>query len=132
MTWVSLAGSLLAVLFVAWLVGRLGLGQGAPLDEVAARRIAEDTFIGHRFGAVALDRDGRAALVEGAAGEFALVRAHGDKWVARLLQAPVAARHEGETLILPAGEAMFGSTTLMLGADDAARWAPRLQGLRDA
>lgn len=132
MTWVSLAGSVLAVLFVAWLVGKLGLGRGAPLDEAIARRIAEETFIGHRFGAVALDRDGRAALIEGAAGEIVLVRAHGDKWVARLLQAPVAARREGGTLILPAGEAMFGSTTLMLGADDAARWAPRLQGLRDA
>jgi hypothetical protein len=132
MSWVSLAGSVLAVLLVAWLVGGLGLGQGGPLDEPTARRIAEETFIGHRFGAVALDRDGRAALVEGTAGEFALVRAHGDKWVARLLRAPVAARREGETLILPAGEAMFGSTTLMLGADDAARWASRLQGLRDA
>ena len=131
MNWISLAGSLAAVLVVAWLVGRLGLGGGAPLDEAAARRTAEETFIGHRFGAVALDRDGRAALVEGASGEIALVRAHGDKWVARLIAPPVAARADGEALIVPPSEAMFGATTLMLGAE-AAAWAAKLRGAGDA
>lgn len=127
MSWLSLGGSLAAVLFVTWLVGRLGLGRGTALDAAAARAIAEETFIGHHFGAVALDRDGRAALVEGANGEIALVRAHGDKWVARLLQPPVAARVDGNALIVPPSEVMFGMTTLVLGADAAARWAPKLQ-----
>ena len=131
MNWISLAGSLAAVLVVAWLVGRLGLGRPAPLDEAAARRAAEETFIGHRFGAVALDRDGRAALVESAGGEIALVRAHGDKWVVRLIEPPVPARSEGEALIVPPSEAMFGATTLMLGAD-AAAWAAKLKGAGDA
>ena len=132
MTWLSLGGSLAAVLVVAWLVGRLGLGRETPLDETTARRIAEETFIGHRFGAVALDRDGRSALVEGSGGEFALVRGHGDKWVARLLKAPVAARHDGEALIISSGEAMFSATTLALGAEAAARWESRLQGMQHA
>lgn len=131
MNWISLAGSLAAVFVVAWLVGRLGLGRAAPLDETSARRTVEETFIGHRFGAVALDRDGRAALVEGAGGEIALVRAHGDKWVARLIAAPVPARVDGEALIVPSSEAMFGATTLMLGAD-AAAWAAKLKGAGDA
>lgn len=131
MNWISLAGSLAAVFVVAWLVGKLGLGRAAPLDEAAARKVAEATFIGHRFGAVALDRDGRGALVEGADGVIALVRAHGDKWVARLIAPPVAARADGETLIVPPSEAMFGATTLMLGAE-AAAWAAKLKGTGDA
>ena len=131
MNWISLAGSLAAVFIVAWLVRGLGLGRAAPLDEAGARRIADETFIGHRFGAVALDRDGRAALVEGSAGEIALVRVHGDKWVARLIAPPVAARADGEALIVPPSEAMFGATTLMLGAD-AAVWAAKLKGAGDA
>jgi hypothetical protein len=131
MNWVSLVGSLAAVFVVAWLVGKLGLGRTAPLDEAGARRAAEETFIGHRFGSVALDRDGRGALVEGTAGEIALVRAHGDKWVARLIAPPVPARADGETLIVPPSEAMFGTTTLMLGAE-AAAWAAKLKGAGDA
>lgn len=131
MSWISLAGSLAAVFVVAWLVGRLGLGRPAPLDEGGARRAAEETFIGHRFGAVALDRDGRAALAEGADGAIALVRGHGDKWVARLIAPPVPARTDGEALIVPPAEAMFGATTLMLGAE-AVAWAAKLKGSGDA
>jgi len=128
MNWVVFVGSLIAVLFVAWLVGRLGLGTVAPLDEAAARRVAEDVFIGHRFCAVALDASGRAALLEATDGSVVLVRAHGDKWVARQLRAPHAARADGDQLVVEAGEPMFGATTLELGAGEAARWVPRLQG----
>ena len=132
MNWISLAGSLVAVLFVAWLVGKLGLGRAAPLDEPGARQLAEATFVGHRFGAVLLDRDGHGALVEGDDGTAVLVRPHGDKWVARLLRPPIAARPVGEALIVTPTEAMFGSTTLRLGAEEAARWAMRLKGSSDA
>jgi hypothetical protein len=128
MSWISLAGSLAAVLVVAWLVGRLGLGQGTPLDEAAARRLAEEVFVGHRFTRAALDRDGRAALVEGSRGELALVRAHGDKWVARLLAPPLAATVDGEALIIPASETMFGTTALTLGHDAATDWGRKLTG----
>lgn len=131
MSWLSLAGSLAAVFLVAWLVGRLGLGRAAPLDEAGARQAAEQAFIGHHFGAVALDRDGRAALVAAADGAVALIRSHGDKWVARLIAPPVAAQTDGEALIVPPSEAMFGTTTLMLGAE-AAAWAAKLRGAGDA
>lgn len=132
MSWISLVGSLAAVLFVAWLVGRLGLGHPQPLDEAGARRLAEATFVGRRFGTVVLDRERLGALVEVFDGAFVLIRAHGDKWVARLVEPPIAARAEGEGLIVPASEAMFGATTLVLGADEAARWAVRLRGAIDA
>jgi hypothetical protein len=132
MSWVALAGSLAAVLFVAGLVKWLGLGRGAPLDAATARQIAADGFVGHRFGAAVVAADGRAALVEGAAGEIALVRALGDKWVTRLLAPPVALRVDGDALIIAAGETMFGATTLTLGAAEAARWAAKLQGDADA
>ena len=132
MNWAALGGSLAAVLVVAGLVKLLGLGRGEALDAAAACRHAGDVYIGHRFVAAAIARDGRSALVEGSAGEIALVRAHGDKWVARLLPLPLGARLEGDALIIATGETMFGATTLTLGAAEAARWAAKLQGGADA
>lgn len=131
MTWASFLGSLVAVFAVAGLVKWLDLGRAEPLDEAAAQRIAEEVFIGHRFGAAAVDRDGRAALVEGLAGEVALVRAHGDKWVARLL-GPATVTLQGERLVVPAGETMFGATTLALAPAEAERWAAKLKGATGA
>lgn len=132
MSWVALAGSLAAVFVVAGLVKLLGLGRGAALDEATACQVAGDIYIGHRFTSAAIDRDGRSALAQGRDGEIALVRAHGDKWVARLLALPADARVDGDALIIAAGETMFGATTLTLGAADAARWAAKLQGEADA
>ncbi len=132
MTWASFLGSLAGVLAVVALAKWLGLGRLEPLDEAGALRIAEDTFVGHRFRAAAVDREGRAALVEGMAGEMALLRSHGDKWVARLLDLPTSAQTEGERLIIGPSEAMFGTTTLALDGEEAARWASRLRGASHA
>lgn len=126
MTWMSLLGSLAGVLAVVALAKWLGLGRATPLDDASALRIAEETFTGHRFRESVVDREGRAALVEGMAGEAALIRAHGDKWVARLLELPASAQAEGERLIVSPSETMFGATTLALGPADAARWAAKL------
>lgn len=128
MNWLALAGSLASVLVVAGLVKLLGLGRGSALDEATVFQVAADTFIGHAFTAAVVGADGRAGLAEGAASEIALVRAHGDKWVARLLAPPVDARVDGDALIIAAGETMFGATTLTIGAAAAARWAAKLQG----
>jgi len=130
--WIGLAGSLAAVFVVAGLVKWLGLGRGAPLDEASVLQVAADTYIGPAFTTAVVGADGRAGLAEGVAGELALVRAHGDKWVARLLAPPVAARVDGDALIIAAGETMFGATTLTLGAAEAARWAAKLKGEADA
>lgn len=132
MSWIGLAGSLAAVFAVVGLVKLLGLGRGGALDDAAACQVAGDIYIGHRFVSAVVDRDGRHALVEGDNGEIALVRAHGDKWVARLLALPVNAHTNGDALIIAASETMFGATTLMLGVADAARWAAKLQGEADA
>ncbi len=132
MNWLTLAGSLAAVLVTAGLVKLLGLGRGDALDAATACRLAGDAHVGHRFVAAAIARDGRSALVEGGAGEIALVRAHGDKWVTRLLARPLAARVEGDALIIAPRETMFGATTLTLGAAEAARWAAKLQDGADA
>lgn len=132
MNWIGLAGSLAAVLVVAGLVKLLGLGRGSALDEATACQVAADIYIGHRFASAVVAGDGRTALVEGSAGEIALVRPHGDKWVARLLPVPVKAHAQGDALIIAAGETMFGATMLTLGAADAARWAAKLQGEADA
>jgi hypothetical protein len=131
-TLASFLGSLAAVLAVVALVKWLGLGKPAALDEDEARRIAEEVFVGHRFTEAVVDRDGRAAIAQGLTGEVALVRAHGDKWVTRLLALPTPAQADGERLIVPPGEAMFGATTLALDEREAARWAAKLRGERDA
>lgn len=131
MTWLSLGGSLAAVFAVAWLVGRLGLGRAPTLDAATARQVAADAFVGRHFADAVVDVDGRSALVAGPDGEIALVRAHGDKWVTRLLGRD-AVRAEGAALIVPPVEAMFGATTLRLPEGEADRWAARLQARHDA
>jgi len=57
-----LAGSLAAILLLAWLAKRLGYGDAPELDEATARRIARDQFMGDRFDRVEI-AGGRARLL---------------------------------------------------------------------
>lgn len=62
MNWAYLAGSLAAILALAWLARRLGYGTPPALDEATARQVARDQFMGERFDLVELG-DGRAHLL---------------------------------------------------------------------
>ncbi|QNO25502.1 hypothetical protein EEB18_011855 [Sphingopyxis sp. OPL5] len=124
---IQLGASLVAVLFVAWLVKAMGLGADPRIaDEAHAIRLAEEAEAGFRGVEVARDRAGFAAIVRDAGGRQMLVRAHGNHFAARPIDASVTGRLDKDFLILTMPERTFGTVTLQLGKD-AGMWASRMR-----
>lgn len=127
---IQLGASLAAVLFVAWLVGRMGLGADPRIaDADHAIRLAEEAEAGFGGVEVARDRAGFAAIVRNAEGRMLLVRAHGNHFAARPVDAAVVGRLDKDFLTLTTPERMFGKVTLQLGKD-AGVWASRMRELK--
>ena len=125
----QLGASLLAVFFVAWLVGKIGLGADPRIaDADHAIRLAEEAEAGFRGTEVARDRAGFSALVRNGEGRMMLVRAHGNHFAARAVDASVEGRLDKDFLTLTTREKTFGSVTLQLGKD-AGMWASRMRDL---
>ena len=126
---IQLAGSLVAVLFVAWLVKRMGLGTDPRIADAAhAIRLADEAETGFGGIEVARDRAGFAAIVRNAAGQMMLVRAHGNHFAARPVDAAVVGRLDKDFLTLTMPEKTFGAVTLQLGKDSG-MWASRMREL---
>ena len=124
---VQTGASLVAVLFVAWLVGRMGLGADPRIEDAAhAIRLAEEAEAGFRGVEVARDRAGFAAIVRNAEGRMLLLRAHGNFFAARPVDASVIGRLDKDFLTLTTPEKTFGAVTLQLGKD-AGMWASRMR-----
>jgi hypothetical protein len=119
-----LAGSLAAVLLLAWFAKAMGLGGDVRLGHNAARRIAEDE--GFMPVDVITDRAGMAAIARDAGGRHMLIRRHGVNFVTRILRPPLDARLDQKFLTIGTGEPMFGRITLDLG-DAASVWAAGLR-----
>ncbi len=127
---IQLGASVVAVLFVAWLVRKMGLGADPRIaDDAHAIRLAEEAEAGFRGIDVARDRAGFAAIVRNADGRQMLVRAHGNHFAARLIDAGVEGRLDKEFLTLTMPEKTFGAVTLQLGKD-AGVWASRMRDIR--
>ena len=72
---IQLGASLVAVLFVAWLVEKMGLGADPRItDADHAIRLAEEAEAGFKGVEVARDRAGFAAIVRNAGGRMMLMR----------------------------------------------------------
>ena len=126
---IQLGLSLVAVFFVAWLVGKIGLGADPRIaDADHAIRLAEEAEAGFRGTEVARDRAGFAAIVKNAEGRMMLVRAHGNHFAARPVDASVEGRLDKDFLTLTTPEKRFGAVTLQLGKD-AGMWASRMRDL---
>jgi hypothetical protein len=126
-SWALLAGSLIAVLLLAWTAKAMGLGGDVRLTRDNALRIAADE--GFEPADIILDRAGMAAIARDAAGRHMLIRRHGVNFVTRILRAPLDARLDQKLLTLGTDEAAFGRITLDLG-DQAAVWAAGLRQVR--
>lgn len=123
----KLAGSLIAVLAVAWLVGAMKLGGEARIRDAAqAIRLADEAEVGFGGCDVALDKAGFAAIVRNAGGRQMLIRAHGVQFAAREISADFGGRLDKDFLTLTPPEKSFGSVTLHLGRD-AGLWASRMR-----
>jgi hypothetical protein len=126
---IQTGASLVAVLFLAWLVGRIGLGADPRIaDATHAIRLAEEAEAGFYGVEVARDRAGFAAIVRNAEGRMMLVRAHGNHFAARPVDASVIGRLDKEFLTLTTSERTFGAVTLQLGKE-AGMWASRMRSL---
>lgn len=127
---VQVTVSLAAILLVAWLVGRLGLGADVRLNgEDQARELARASLCGFEPADVALDRAGIGALLRGADGRVMLLRRHGAQFAARILDSHAFARLDRNFLTIGTGEPTFGKVTLDLG-DQAQVWAASLRRVK--
>lgn len=126
---IQLGASLVAVLFVAWLVRAIGLGADPRIaDADHAIRLAEEAEAGFGGVEVARDRAGFAALVRNGEGRMMLVRAHGNFFAARAVDASVIGRLDKNFLTLTTPEKTFGAVTLQLGKE-AGMWASRMRDI---
>lgn len=124
----QLGASVAAVLFVVWLVKKMGLGADPRIaDDAHAIRLAEEAEAGFHGIEVARDRAGFAAIVRNAAGRQMLVRAHGNHFAARLVDGRTTGRLNHDFLTLIPDDPRFGSVTLKLG-QAAGSWAAHLRG----
>ena len=124
-----LGGSLVAVLLLAAIAWKLGLGGDIRIrSEDQARQLAGEAIWGFDAVAVGLDRAGIAALLRDGQGRVMLLRRHGAHFAARLIESRSGVRLDRNFLTIAAGEASFGAVTLDLGAN-AQVWAGSLRRL---
>src|SRR3546814_1341789 len=111
--WIQFGVSMVALLFISWLVGRIGLGADPRIQDAAqAIRLAEEAEAGFGGVEVARDRAGFAAIVRNAEGRMLLIRAHGNHFAARPVDASVIGRLDKDFLTLTMPERTFGAVTL--------------------
>lgn len=126
---VQIGGSLIAILALAWLAHRLGLGGDARIrSEDQARELAEEAICGFEPQDIAIDRAGMGALLRDGHGQVLLLRRHGTHFASRLLDGHAHARLDQGFLTLATSDRRFGSVTLDLGPR-AGEWAASLRRL---
>lgn len=126
----ELAGSIVAILFLAWLARRWQLGGDVRIaDETHARMLADEAHCGFDPVDVVIDKAGIAALLRDAQGRHMLIRRHGAQFAARLLDRHSESRLDQNFLTIGTGESSFGRITLNLGSE-AQYWASGLRHLK--
>lgn len=126
---IQMGGSVVAILALAFICARLGLGGDVRIaSEEEARQLARAALCGFEPEDLALDRAGIGALLRDRQGRVMLLRRHGAKFAARLLDNHASARLDRNFLTLGTDERWFGRITLDLG-DKAQSWASSLRHL---
>lgn len=126
----KLGGSVVAILFLAWLARWLNLGGDVRIrSDEQAREIADQVLCGFDPVDIAIDKAGIGALMRDAEGRHMLVRRHGAQFAGRLLDRHSDTRLDQNFLTVGTGEKTFGKVTLNLGPQ-AQYWAAGLRHLR--
>ena len=120
MSALTLSGLIAAALALAGIAWALGLGGRAALDRGRAMAEAEERLAGFAATEAFVSEDGAAALVLGAHGELALVKAHGVELAVRRLSR-FAPQPVAGGVRVPSGERMFGDVILKLSAAQCER-----------
>jgi hypothetical protein len=125
----KLTASFFAILLLAWVALRLGLGGDVRIrDEDHAASLAQDAVFGFAPTAIALDKARIAAVLKDKDDRHILVRRHGAHFAARLLDRHSACSLDLQFLTIATSDTSFGATTLNLG-DQAQYWAAGLRRL---
>ena len=121
-------GSLLAILVLAGLAWWLKLGPERTLsNEDDARLAASEAVDGFDAVDVALDAEGRGALLYDATGRILLLRPHGTHFAGRILTAQASANLENGRLVIDSAERRYGLTRLFI--DDPQAWVQRIEAI---
>ena len=131
------AGSLIAILLLAWLARKLGLGGAPRLDtHSAVLDAAREAVDGFEPAGAACDSDGRAALARDHAGQIMVLKPHGSRVAGRILgpsaSASLQSGGDGPVLTVDCGERTFGTVSLSLPhaqTFDAQTWADAINAL---
>ncbi|ANY18824.1 hypothetical protein A6F68_00289 [Tsuneonella dongtanensis] len=126
---IQMGASLIAILALAWIALKLGLGGDTRIrDDDHLRELAEEALCGFDPVDIAIDRAGLAALARDADGRVMLLRRHGAHFASRLLDGHAHVRLDRHFLIVGTSDRRFGEITLDLG-DAASAWAASLRRL---
>ncbi len=107
----------------------LKLGPTRRLEsEEEARREASEAADGFEPVEVALDREGRAALLRDATGQILLLRQHGTHFAGRVLTRAASARIDAGALMVDTAEKRYGGVRLEL--DNPSVWVQHIESMK--
>lgn len=125
----QIGASLLAILALAFVAWKLGLGGDLRIrDEAHARELADEAICAFEAEDAAIDRAGYGALLRDREGRVMLLRRHGSHFACRLLDGHTQSRLDRNFLTVGTSDRRFGEVTLDLGAN-AQYWAASLRRL---
>ncbi len=121
-------GSLVAILALAAIAWAMKLGPERRLTSPEeALEAAEEAVSGFDAVALALDADGRGALLRDAQRRILLLRPHGTHFAGRILTAAAKARLEGDALVIDTAEKRYGAARLRV--DEADAWMQAIEAI---
>lgn len=128
---IQFAGSLLAILALAWIARALRLGpQKKLLDESAAHFHANQTVDGFEPVECAVDSNGDGAILRDSDDRILLLRPHGAHFAGRLVTPAMTAKAQRGLLVIETNERQFGEVTMQL--DNAQYWADAINAVNAA
>ncbi len=114
---VQIAGSLIAILALAWIAARLRLGGDRRIaDDAEAGRLADEAVDGFVPRDIAIDRDRTRALLRDDAGRVLLLRRHGGHFAGRLLDPAAEILLAGDSVSVVPADRRFGPAELRFDA----------------
>ncbi len=126
---VQIGGSLMAILVLAWLAHKMGLGGDERIrDDDHARYLADQAVSGFAPVDIVIDKAGYGALLRDRSGRVLVLKRHGTHFAGRIMTVRPEARLDQGLLTIQPDDRPFGAVTLNLG-EQAQIWAASLRRL---
>lgn len=121
-------GSLAAILALAGMAWWMKLGPQVRLSsEEEARDAANEAVDGFSPQEIALDSEGRGALMSDTAGRILLLRPHGTHLAGRILTSHAHATIEDGAIVVDTAERRYGAARLAIANPQA--WVQRIEAI---